>query len=264
MTDYYIVIGVLRNASLAEIKTAYRKRALECHPDCGGSHEEMLQINEAYEILSSANLRADYDRVFTGDASNETIRRTQEATRQAQEKAADYPQDWESFETWINWFTSDAAEAEYGELKLPFGDMVIATAGKSVSGWLFILGGIAIGMMIMMPIAHSKNPSPGITFQKLCGAGLAIMFGSMLGAAAHSYLAKTLKEKNLFQNPPSPPPRNARQFHNATTHQSTPSSQSKPPVTIHACPNCQQKVRIPKVPGKVNIMCPKCRSSFVT
>lgn len=60
--DYYEILGVSRSASDAEIKKAYRKLALEHHPDRGGDQEKFKQINEAYQILSDPQKRAQYDR----------------------------------------------------------------------------------------------------------------------------------------------------------------------------------------------------------
>jgi len=66
--DYYKVLGVPRDADPAAIKKAYRKLALEWHPDRHrGDDEEAAearfkQINEAYEVLSDAEKRKRYDR----------------------------------------------------------------------------------------------------------------------------------------------------------------------------------------------------------
>ena len=64
--DYYEVLGVSRNASDQEIKSAYRKLALQYHPDRNpGSHEaeeKFKEAAEAYSILSDAQKRANYDR----------------------------------------------------------------------------------------------------------------------------------------------------------------------------------------------------------
>ena len=64
--DYYDVLGVARSASDAEIKRAYRKLALKYHPDKNPGDQEaenlFKEAAEAYEILSSAEKRARYDR----------------------------------------------------------------------------------------------------------------------------------------------------------------------------------------------------------
>lgn len=59
--NYYEMLGVSKNADQAEIKSAYRKLALKCHPDSGGNEEEFKQINEAYEVLSNPEKRQSYD-----------------------------------------------------------------------------------------------------------------------------------------------------------------------------------------------------------
>jgi curved DNA-binding protein len=50
--DYYTTLGISKNASEAEIKSAYRKMAMKHHPDRGGDEQTFKKINEAYETLS--------------------------------------------------------------------------------------------------------------------------------------------------------------------------------------------------------------------
>jgi molecular chaperone DnaJ len=65
--DYYEVLGVARTATDAELKSAFRKKAMECHPDRhpGDSAAEarFKELNEAYQILSDAQKRPAYDRM---------------------------------------------------------------------------------------------------------------------------------------------------------------------------------------------------------
>ena len=64
--DYYEVLGVGRGASADEIKSAYRKLALKYHPDRNPDNPEaedmFKEAAEAYEVLSDASKRAQYDR----------------------------------------------------------------------------------------------------------------------------------------------------------------------------------------------------------
>ncbi|VEU75546.1 chaperone protein [Mycoplasmopsis maculosa] len=63
--DYYAILGVSKNATEKEIKMAYRKLAMQYHPDKvkdGSSDEKMQKINEAYDILSDPKKREHYDR----------------------------------------------------------------------------------------------------------------------------------------------------------------------------------------------------------
>jgi len=62
--DYYEILGVSKNATEAEIKAAYRRLALQWHPDKNKSPEaeaRFKEINEAYEVLSNKDKRAAYD-----------------------------------------------------------------------------------------------------------------------------------------------------------------------------------------------------------
>lgn len=64
--DLYEVLGVPREASVAEIKKAYRRLAMEFHPDRNGgdklAEERFKEATEAYEVLSHPDKRAQYDR----------------------------------------------------------------------------------------------------------------------------------------------------------------------------------------------------------
>ena len=69
--DYYEVLGVAKDASEADIKKAYRKAAMKYHPDKFSNasekekkeaEEKFKEVNEAYQVISDKEKRAQYDR----------------------------------------------------------------------------------------------------------------------------------------------------------------------------------------------------------
>ncbi|MDO4249944.1 MAG: DnaJ domain-containing protein [Moraxella sp.] len=68
MITHYQVLGVAKDASLAEIKSAYRRLIAVYHPDRVGEHEQerwqaqVQRINQAYYILKDTKRRAEYDK----------------------------------------------------------------------------------------------------------------------------------------------------------------------------------------------------------
>jgi molecular chaperone DnaJ len=67
--DLYAILGVPRDSSQDDIKRAYRKLALQCHPDLHGNclemEEKFKQVSMAYEILSDPAKRSQYDQFGT-------------------------------------------------------------------------------------------------------------------------------------------------------------------------------------------------------
>jgi len=66
MRDYYEVLGVRKDCDEAGLKSAFRKKAMEHHPDrnggCNDATSRFKEVNEAYSVLSDAQKRAAYDR----------------------------------------------------------------------------------------------------------------------------------------------------------------------------------------------------------
>ncbi|RYE11088.1 MAG: molecular chaperone DnaJ, partial [Sphingobacteriales bacterium] len=64
--DYYEILGVAKTSSADEIKKAYRKIALQYHPDRNpgdkDAEEHFKEAAEAYDVLSNPDKRAQYDR----------------------------------------------------------------------------------------------------------------------------------------------------------------------------------------------------------
>lgn len=64
MKDYYAILGVAGNVALSDIKSAYRKKASQLHPDKNSSSDapaRFREVQEAYEVLSDINKRKVYD-----------------------------------------------------------------------------------------------------------------------------------------------------------------------------------------------------------
>jgi molecular chaperone DnaJ len=72
--DFYELLGVPRNANADDLKKAYRKLAMQYHPDKKPgdkkSEEKFKEISHAYDVLSDEQKRAAYDR-FGHDAFNQ-------------------------------------------------------------------------------------------------------------------------------------------------------------------------------------------------
>jgi len=68
--DYYQILGVARGASEDDIKKAYRKLAMQHHPDRGGDAGVFKEINEAYDVLADAGKKRQYDQFGTVGGGN--------------------------------------------------------------------------------------------------------------------------------------------------------------------------------------------------
>lgn len=68
MDDYYSALELNKNASMDEIRKSFRTLALKYHPDKNkdeGSKEKFMKIVEAYEVLSNASVKKNYDESIT-------------------------------------------------------------------------------------------------------------------------------------------------------------------------------------------------------
>ena len=71
--DYYLILRLTPEATAEEIRSAYRRLAIELHPDLSGfGSDQFLELQEAYSVLSDPMRRAVYDR----EAEEIPVRRT--------------------------------------------------------------------------------------------------------------------------------------------------------------------------------------------
>ena len=97
MKNYYAVLGVTSQAEDVVIKAAYRALHKGYHPDrnnskVGNCHEKMAELNEAYRVLSSSELRAQYDKELQDErGGNDGLDDGEEA---ADEGVFQIDQDW--------------------------------------------------------------------------------------------------------------------------------------------------------------------------
>ena len=64
--DYYDILGVNRDASDKDLKSAYKKLSMQHHPDRGGNEEQFKKVNEAYSTLKDPQKRGMYDHQQNG------------------------------------------------------------------------------------------------------------------------------------------------------------------------------------------------------
>ena len=232
--DYYKILGIDESSALDGIKQAYRRMAMKCHPDHGGSHEAMLEINEAFEVLRDPELRREYDyaRANQDDAAaQEAAART---SGEAREEAENYPREWDAFEVWLNSITADFHRAEYGHKG------VWPTVEKSVTGWIFIAAGVYLGYYVITTMGFYGHVMPIIW---LAGGG-------WFGQIVHRII------KGLMATAPSP----QRKYSSA---QPPPLKSAPNAKTIVVCPNCSQQLRVPKVEGQMRVTCTACHQVFL-
>ena len=67
MTNPYNTLGINKNATEADIKSAYRKLAMENHPDKGGDADKFAEVSNAYDTLKDPQKRAFYDHTGSTD-----------------------------------------------------------------------------------------------------------------------------------------------------------------------------------------------------
>jgi DnaJ-class molecular chaperone len=108
MKDFYLVLQVARSATPKEIRSAYRRRALELHPDqSGAGSEPFIELQKAYGVLRDSRKRAAYDRQ-TGTIPIRRVVGSEKVRRPRAEPFRDVePMSGSGHEELLEWLWSD-------------------------------------------------------------------------------------------------------------------------------------------------------------
>ena len=91
MENYYEILGVVPDASKAEIERAYKRLSKAYHPDAGATNDHMFKkIHDIYKVLMDNQARAEYDRQYTSDAMEEAAAEERESYRRTAAAKARY------------------------------------------------------------------------------------------------------------------------------------------------------------------------------
>lgn len=262
--DYYQILGVSPSADLDTIKKAFRQKVMECHPDRGGSHAQMILINEAWEILSNPEFRQHHDS-FRNQAGGFAGQKIVEADAQiARQRAGNYPHQWKDVEPWLNNILKDFVNTKYGSSNLygvPYDSYYsFPTAGDSISGWLFILIGAALvvfgGVYFMDNHVWGKDLSSWISGNGKYFKHPIIIIPLLLaplwvGAWAGVWLHTLVTE--VMKNSVNEQPNRA---------QTEPPAESTSGKKVIACDKCSQKLRVPSMQTELWVTCRSCGHKF--
>ena len=256
--DYYAILGVGADADLATLRKAFRARARVCHPDRGGSHEEMKLVLEARDVLFNPESRARYDAVRRGGASAAAQTTAAADVQEARQRAERYPPTWAEFEEWLNILCNDFAEAKHGSVPL-WADLRFPTVQKSVSGIIFILAGAALGGLLLSgPAWMLADAMHWRSMIRFVFAALPIIGGAWVGAAMHKGISDTLRGP---QTTAAPTTSNASQS-SASSPEAAPGGGAEAWRTVISCARCGQRLRVPDTTQELIVTCVACRHRF--
>ncbi len=195
--DYYAILGVAPSASEEEIRKAYRRLALEYHPDRNpddaGAEDKFKEISEAYAVLMDKQKRAQYDHL------------RQAGFDQRQAGGFSYTQE----EIFRDIFQNPQARDIFAELQREFERVGIRFDDKFFNNLFFGRGGIFFGGMIFGP-GGARWSFGNRSRQNVRGRrpGAAVDERTPGRAAGESLLAKAGRRLlgYLLSPPPQPPP----------------------------------------------------------
>jgi curved DNA-binding protein len=147
--DYYTILGVSRSAGADEIRSAYRKLAMQYHPDRNQgdnqAEERFKEVNEAYQVLSDPQKRARYDQLGSAYSSYQS--------------RGGAPGGF----NWDDWFAQQGAGGNYSGGQVDFNDLFGGAAGAGGFSDFFraIFGGMPSSQGMESGYGRRRSPSAG-------------------------------------------------------------------------------------------------------
>ncbi len=166
--DLYAGLGVSPSATQEQIKVAFRRRSKQCHPDAGGTQDAMVELLQAYEILSDPEVRRQYD-AFRQDPENpKWWGEYDSAGQSARDTYAAYGQSWDDLIRWVDGRSSQIQSTAAGRVaSSAIGGVVVGAVVGTGFGWFFgidwwmglILGSV-LGLISGGMVARSRESGP--------------------------------------------------------------------------------------------------------
>jgi len=163
---FYSILGVSRDVTSKEIKKAYRKLALETHPDRNESadaQERFIEIHQAYLILTDEDARAKYDAKLNQSESEESQPNAHHyKSTNGQYRSPSQVAD-EVFNSWVRNAREQAykmANLNYGEFKEAIAEVGVEVAHRFLKAVVFALSGFFGASSLFAFISGIANGNP--------------------------------------------------------------------------------------------------------
>jgi hypothetical protein len=243
LPDYYSILGISPDADREAIWRAFRRRAAECHPDRGGSHRDMVLINEAWTILSDPVARARFDESRRQAASLAVRQAFEQDQRQAREQAEQYPRQWTEYEKWLDSVSADIGAARYGSME-GFAGIPLPTVSNSLSAAILVGTGAVAGAAVAIWLIWTMEQRDLYTY--VVSAIIVATGGAWLGLYMHNLLRFGMNS-DVKATSSKPPAKDVG---------------IQPAGVVVACAGCGQRLRLPRTTSVLAVTCPRCRSRF--